>query len=315
MREDEVISLLSRAFAGPHAQLRLGIGDDAAVLAPQEGELVLSVDAAVQGVHFRLEYASLEAIGARSLHAAVSDLAAMGAEPRAALISLALPDGDEECIAALARGLRRAADATGCPIVGGNLSRASELSLHSTVVGVLVAPALTRSGARVGDGVWVSGTLGTAALGFQLLERGMGVEHVVSEAAAPFVARWRSGCARLDVGRAIRGLATACLDVSDGLVRDAERLAAASGVQLEIDAALLPLHTGHLELARLNGLDGLMLALTGGEDYELLFTAPSTARLEDWGTRIGTVRAGQGVVVLREGRALITERSGHDHFE
>ena len=304
MREDEVISLLSRAFAGPHAQLRLGIGDDAAVLSPQEGELVLSVDAAVQGVHFRLEYASLEAIGARSLHAAVSDLAAMGAEPRAALISLALPDGDEECIAALARGLRRAADATGCPIVGGNLSRASELSLHSTVVGVLVAPALTRSGARVGDGVWVSGTLGTAALGFQLLERGMGVEHVVSEAAAPFVARWRSGCARLDVGRAIRGLATACLDVS-----------AASGVQLEIDAALLPLHTGHLELARLNGLDGLMLALTGGEDYELLFTAPSTARLEDWGTRIGTVRAGQGVVVLREGRALITERSGHDHFE
>lgn len=78
---------------------------------------------------------------------------------------------------------------------------------------------------------------------------------------------------------------------------------------------LLPLHTGHLELARLNGLDGLMLALTGGEDYELLFTAPSTARLEDWGTRIGTVRAGQGVVVLREGRALITERSGHEHFE
>lgn len=308
VREDDAIHLLRAAFQGPERDVLVGIGDDAAVLA-SSGPLVVSVDAAIEEVHFRRSFLSLEAVGARSFRAAVSDLAAMGAEPQGALLSLALPVADEATLIPLSQGLAHAARETGCPIVGGNLTRARELGLHTTVMGRLVGPALLRSGARPGDGLWVSGTLGAAALGFAALERGAS-----SELLAPFVQRWREARARLDVGRAIRGVASACLDVSDGLLRDAERLAKASGVALAIDVDALPLEPQHQAAAASLGCDGIDLALSGGEDYELLFTAPLGFR-SALATHIGQVREGAGVTASRGGRPLASRGVGHDHFE
>lgn len=316
--EDELVAALARIFevrgGGPAESVQLGIGDDAAILRPHGSCTVLSVDAAVEGVHFRFEYAEPALLGARAFRAAASDLAAMGAEPSAALISLALPPGRRELAIGLAHGIAEAARAVGCPVIGGNVSRATEVSIHTTVIGThpAEAPIMTRAGAQVGDGLFVTGTLGAAALGLVAIQQHRADEELL----APFVQRWREARAQVALGLTLRGVASACLDVSDGLLRDARRLAEASEVTLEIDADALPLEPQHDSAAQRLGLDPLALALSGGEDYELLFTAQAGFSAP-WARRIGAVQGKRPapLEVRLAGAALPVTRLGHDHFE
>ncbi len=312
--EDRRVEALRAIFAdGPAPRaLELDLGDDAAVLEAGDEHEVLSVDAHVEGVHFERRWIDLVELGARATMAAASDLAAMGASPTVLLLSLALPPSiDDEALEALARGVNGAAKRLGAKVVGGNLTRARELSLHTTVVGRMREAPLRRDGARVGDGVWVTGTLGAAALGLSALMSGRGDEAALAEV----VARWRRPLARIEEGRRLVGVASAAMDVSDGLVVDLTRLLRASAVGAEIEAARLPLAPRAEEAARALGLDATSRALFGGEDYELLFTAPPSVRLDGWATRVGEVIPPPGVLVRWADGSIEPASGGYDHFE
>jgi thiamine-monophosphate kinase len=310
-------ALFTRPSLGARADvIEVDVGDDAAVLGPSLGREVLSVDAHVEGVHFRRAWLSLRELGARAAAAALSDLAAMGAEPRVVLLSLALPAAfsDDE-LDVLALGVRDACDEVGARVVGGNLTRASELSLHTTVVGRMSERPLRRAGAEPGHGVYVTGTVGAAALGLAVLEQ----EELARDVAllTPFVARWRRPRPRISEGRRVVELASAAIDVSDGVAIDLGRLASASGVGIEIDASELPCERDGAQAAALLGKDPLALALFGGEDYELAFTAPATRSLAGLATRIGVVVPTPGVRVrLADGGTVATDALGRgfDHF-
>lgn len=305
---DFVAALKRTLGAGVRRGVRLDIGDDAAVLAPFAGAAALSVDASVEGVHFRREWAGWDVLGARAFEAALSDLAAMGARPVAALLALALPRGTTLAeVEAIARGVARAARRAACPVVGGNVTRAREVSITTTVVGASTRRALRRDGARPGDVVYVSGPLGGAALGLAVLQRGA----ARTAAERRFVRRWQSPRARIAAGRILTGRARACIDLSDGLVSDLGHLARASEVGIEIDASSLPLAPGHRALARHLGLDPVALALGGGEDYELAFTAPRGTRAPAGSVAIGrVVRGPRSVRVIGH----VAGASGFDHF-
>ena len=309
--EFEKIDLIERLLAsvahGPH--VRLGIGDDAAVLAAR-GQLVWTVDAQVEGVHFRADWLSCEDIGYRATMAAVSDIAAMGAQPVAALASLALPSGFADAkLERLVRGQAEAARLAGCPLVGGNITRASELGVTTTVLGRAARP-LLRSGARPGDELWLCGEVGAAALGLAALQRGVRARRALKTC----IERWRRPRALLEHGAELARRARASIDISDGLAGDAAHLARASRVRLVIDAfslqsALAP----HVVAAAAElELDGLAVALAGGEDYALLACGararrPAEARL------IGRVERGAGVY-LEQDRRRRELGSGFEHF-
>lgn len=307
--ELERIARLASRFGRPATGV--GIGDDAAVVAPAAEPLVWTIDAQVEGTHFRLDWLSWEDVGWRSFMAAASDLAAMGAEPVAALSALVLADTvSDAALDALAEGQAQAASAVGAPIVGGNLARGGETSITTTLLGRAARPAL-RSGARAGDGIWLAGALGMAAAGLAALEEGVDAAEV--EAC---VRAWRRPTALIEQGRALSFDVSAAIDVSDGLTRDASHIAAASGVVLVFDERALRAHAaGDLEAAaRALGRDPLALVLGGGEDYALL--AVSDAPLPGF-VRIGEVEAGApGLVLAREhGAREPLEARGFDHFE
>jgi len=307
-RITQIEALLRR----PSDAVRLGIGDDCAVLAPSALPSVWTVDAAVEGVHFARHFMELEDIAYRAFMAAASDVAAMGGRATAALSALALPQSfsDHE-LRRLVTGLARAADECGCPIVGGNLARANELSLTTTVLGECPARIISRAGAKVGDGIFVTGTLGGAALGLRLLQRGMPSER----AFEPIIQRFLAPRARLDVALALAEVAHAAIDVSDGLVQDLSHLCHASGVGARIDAAALPVLEELAEAAGTLWLDPIALALEGGEDYELLFTAERKRVPSSLARCIGSVVAiDDGVTVLDAQGKLVRTGNGFDHF-
>ena len=310
-----VAALAARVGAAKDARVLLGIGDDAAVLAPLSGGVVLTVDTAIEGVHFRRAWAPLRTLARRAVMAALSDLAAMGAIPRAILVALALPANiDDAEFLAIVDGMADGARDGHAPLVGGNLSSSSELSITTTAVGELETRVLTRTGARAGDSVYVTGVLGAAALGLACLSQGRGDEA----AGAPFVERWRVPEARLGQGRAlVLAGATACIDVSDGLVQDLGHVCAASGVAAELSVERLPMLPRQREHARAMGLDAEVLALTGGEDYELVFTGPASPALDGIGTKIGAVLSGpigEVRVVDGAGRQVSLGAVGFEHF-
>ncbi|MDF2695048.1 MAG: Thiamine-monophosphate kinase [Labilithrix sp.] len=312
--ELERVALLAARFAAPGAPgVATGIGDDAAVLDPVAASLVWTIDAQVDGTHFRLDWLTWEDVGWRSFMAAASDLAAMGATPLAALSALALADGvDDDALDALARGQADAARAVGAPIVGGNLARGSETSVTTTLLGH-TDRAVLRSGARAGDGIYLAGAVGMAAAGLVALESGAG--NVVNANVEACVGAWRRPRALVQRGLALRGVAGAAVDVSDGLGLDAMRIAEASSVQLVLDESALRLQGG-AELAAaavLLGRDVLDLVLHGGEDYALLAT--SVVPLEGF-VRIGTIEAAApGVVLVRaDGTRSAVDPKGFDHF-
>ncbi|HYO93438.1 MAG TPA: thiamine-phosphate kinase, partial [Polyangiaceae bacterium] len=230
-----LIERLLSANAPRSPAVQVGIGDDAAVLRCKGG-LIWSIDAAVEGVHFERRWLTLQDVGYRAFQAALSDVAAMGARPLAALSNLALPRRFTSSeLARLAEGQALAARDSRCPIVGGNLTRASELSVTTSVLGLAESP-LLRSGARVGDELWLAGQVGLAAAGLAALQAG---RRPRTGSLARCVDRWRRPSALIQDGLRLSRRASAAIDVSDGLVGDAEHLAEASGVRVIVDAEAL----------------------------------------------------------------------------
>jgi thiamine-monophosphate kinase len=310
----------------------LGIGDDAALLDLPPGEvLVTSVDTLVECVHYP-EDTFPEDVGYRALAVAASDLAAMGASPLACTLALTLPAVDELWLQAFSEGLAQACAAFRLPLAGGDTTRGPGTVITLQVFGACPADAaLRRDGARPGDQVCISGTLGDAAAGLAILEErwhpawpavaggageaGAGTGAAATEAAeateateaaeAP-LARFLRPTPRLALGERIRGVATAAIDVSDGLLADLGHVAAASGVAIALDSAALPLSPA-LAAA---GEQGRAWALGGGDDYELAFTLPADASIPEGCTRIGEVREGAGLSVDGEP----ADASGYRHF-
>ena len=307
--EFELLAKVRERLGAPGPRVRLGSGDDAAVTVPG-GATATSVDALVEGVHFRRE-AGPERIGHKALATALSDLAAMGAEAGEAYVVIGLPEDvdDEECLR-LVDGMLELAGRTGTTLAGGDVSRAPVLTLAVTVVGHAAAAEdfVGRAGARPGDALVLTGELGGAAAGLALLEDPALAGTVPAEIAERLRRRQLQPWPRLAAGRALAGVgARAMIDLSDGLGGDAGHLAAASGVRLEIDAGALPVAAGVAAVAAAAGTDPLRLASAGGEDYELLAALPpdrldeASARVAASGetalSEIGRVAAGSGVEI------------------
>jgi thiamine-monophosphate kinase len=308
------IALLRAAFGGPlDEHVRVGIGDDAAVLAPPTDPLVWTVDASVEGVHFRRDLLSLADVGYRATMAAASDLAAMGARPLGLLAALVLPRAfTDDDLAALAAGQREAADALGTAVIGGNLARGGELSITTTALGAAARP-LTRAGARPGDGVWMAGPVGLAAAGLALLTSG--TSEARSAAAAIAVSAWQRPRARIADGLRAADRAHAAIDVSDGLAQDVGHVAEASDVSIVLDTAAV-VGADLRAIAAEIGRDPLDLALRGGEDYAVVVTLAPDDALDGF-VRIGEVipRAAARVLLRREdGSIAALDGRGFDHF-
>ena len=296
----------------------LGIGDDAAVL-DIDGPAVVTHDMLVDGVHFRRATTDLRDLGWKALAVNLSDLAAMGAEPVAAVVGLGLPPGElrPEDVDALYAGMDDLAAASRVTVAGGDVTSCPVLVLGVTAVGRALpgVPPVPRSGARAGDVLCVTGRLGAAAAGLRLLED-PGLLPGLPQRDALMAAQRRPQ-PRLRAGlRLARGGAHALMDVSDGLALDAARMAAASGLRAEIDLAALPLAPGLAEVAAASGADAAELAATGGEDYELLVALPPEAvdacraALDLPLTPVGRMTAGSGVLLRGPGGAPVTPSAG-----
>ncbi|WP_394695543.1 thiamine-phosphate kinase [Pseudoxanthomonas japonensis] len=302
-----------RARAGTRDDVVLGIGDDAALLAPPPGrQLVVTADTLNDGVHF--PHGTLPAdLGWKALAVNLSDLASMGAEPAWCTLSLSLPQSDAVWIDGFLDGFLALAREHGVVLVGGDTTR-GPLSVSVTAMGFVDAGrALRRDGARVGDDVWVTGTLGDAAGALALLERDpVGVLRLRLDRPTP----------RVEAGRALVGIATACVDVSDGLLADLGHIVSRSGVAAQVDVGALP--ASEALRAAFDDATRLVMQAGGGDDYELCFTAPPEARagidavslqLGLRITRIGRIMAGEGVHPLdADGRTWSPPRRGYDHF-
>lgn len=313
--------LIARYFKRPAKRSPLGVGDDCALLAPTPGmQLAVSSDMLVEGRHF-LSTVDPARLGHKALAVNLSDLAACGAKPLAFTLALALPGVDEPWLEGFSRGLFALADAHGCELVGGDTTR-GPLNICITVFGEVPAgAALLRSGARAGDDIWVSGTLGDARLALEVFRGTLALPADVFEQARM---RMEQPTPRVALGQALRGTASAAVDVSDGLVGDLGHILVASrvGATVDADAAV-----SAVAAAASSGLGAEMLrtcALSGGDDYELVFTAAPSARaaVEQAGresatrvTRIGRIEAEAGLRIVDAGGSPVAQRFGSfDHF-
>lgn len=318
MAEFDLIERIRRRCDVARADVVLGIGDDAAVLAvPAAHELVACTDTLVAGVHFPSATAPAD-IGWKALAVNLSDLAAMGATPAWALLALTLPHADDDFMAAFADGFAELAAAHHVALVGGDTTH-GPLAITVTAHG-FVAPgqALRRDGARSGDEVFVTGTLGDAAAALRLL----GTPREADRDFAALRARLDRPSPRVAAGAVLRARADACIDISDGLLADLGHIARQSGVGIEIEAAYLPASSALL--AMFDGADRYALQLAGGDDYELAFSVPPAqahaltvdlARIGCAATRIGRVVDGAGVRALdAHGDPIELPRRGWEHF-
>lgn len=311
--------LIRRHFVRPMRAAALGPGDDCAVVAPSPGhELAITSDMLVAGTHF-LPDTDPRRLGWKALAVNLSDVAAMGAVPRWVTLALSLPQIDHEWLAAFAAGFFDCADTFGVDLIGGDTTR-GPLNLCVTAFGEIAAGrTIRRSGARVGDGIWVSGQPGRAALGLADL---LGKIRLHGSAHDDCVAALEQPQPRVALGAALLGLATAMIDVSDGLLADLGHIAHASGLGAVVDDAALPWAALHATCADTTAVRDALLA--GGDDYELLFCAPPeaddalaalSARLALPLTRIGAMQSGDGVrLVDAAGAELPVGRRGYDHF-
>jgi thiamine-monophosphate kinase len=306
-----------RLYQAPTDSPSIAIGDDAAVLAHSDRPLVVTVDAAVEDVHFRRGWMTLGQIASRAVHAAVSDIAAMGASVKDAsagvLFALGIPrDFDDDDFASLIDGLALACRALGAPVLGGNLTASPSLQISTTVLARAIGAPVRRSGARPGDHVYITGPLGGCAIGLATLLAGRQSEPLL----APFVQRFITANARTDLAERVSGCASACIDVSDGLAADAAHLARASAVRVVLERERLPLLPSSEWAATALALNAHHCALSSGEEYELLFTSNAPALA--FATQIGVVEDGEGVWLSDQGARdrLDQEPSlaGWDHF-
>jgi thiamine-monophosphate kinase len=329
LTEDELIAAIARVISSDQPEVRVGVGDDAAVVRAGPGDLVLTTDLLVEGVHFERDSISARDLGAKAIAVNVSDLAAMGASPRYGLVAVALPlDIETAWVMELTGGMRDAAAEYALSLVGGDTNRADEIVISVAAIGE-VAPgrAVVRSGARPGDVLVVTGELGAAAGGLALARADTATTATalsepwareLLEALARPVARVGEGQALASAG------ATAMMDLSDGLAKDLARLCLASGVGARLEIASVPVSAALAAGAGLLGVDALELAIGGGEDYELLAALPEGAldgarrALDGFGvtlTQVGTIidRA-EVLAVDADGRAAPLEARGWDHF-
>ncbi len=318
--------LIQRYFKRPARRSPLGVGDDCALLAPRPGmQLAVSSDMLVEGRHF-LSTVDPVRLGHKALAVNLSDLAACGAEPLAFTLALSLPAVDEGWLAGFSQGLLALADAHGCDLVGGDTTR-GPLNICITVFGEVPAgQALLRSGARVGDDLWVSGTMGDARLALEVFR---GTLDMPAETFGAARLRMEAPTPRVALGTALRGIATSAVDISDGLLGDLGHVLRASGVGAAIDTSVaIDLIAGGRHGSPAAGLfsseQRLELVLAGGDDYELAFTAPAASadRVRAAGaasgtpvTRIGSVVAGSGVQLRDGAGAAVDGRfASFDHF-
>lgn len=292
---DIIVDALGDVVGG--SSVRVGPGDDAAVIAPPDGvDLIASIDSLVSGVHFP-ERAPPRLVGYRALMVSVSDLAAMGATPGYALVAVSVPRADARWVRDLARGLGEAARDCGIAVVGGNLARGGvciSVSVHGWAP---PGTALSRSNAKAGDAIYVTGELGGAAA---MLARG-GLDDVREDELDALARRYFLPQPRLIAGERLRDVASAAIDVSDGLLQDLGHVCEASGVGAELELAAIPVAHG----AQVNH------ALSGGDDYELCFT--SSRSIPDLGcpvALIGRITAGPGIRI--DGKAVSAR--GYAHF-
>ena len=313
--------LIDRFFKRPTRRADLGIGDDCALLSPRPGhQLALSTDMLVEGRHF-LSTVDPARLGHKSLAVNLSDLAACGAEPRAFLLSLSMPRAEEAWLQGFSQGLLALADVHGCELIGGDTTQ-GPLNISITVIGdVLQGQALLRSGAQVGDDIYVSGTLGDARLALEAFRGRLSLPDAVFEHCRQ---RMEQPTPRVALGQALRGIATAAADISDGLLGDLKHILRQSGVgaQLQVQGCekLLACH-GDVTLSE-HWLRTCVLS--GGDDYELVFTAPATHRdavvtaaqaCATAVTRIGCITADPAVLLLdAAGQPLPHHFASFDHF-
>lgn len=308
-----------RQRAGSRPDVALGIGDDAALIEPPKGQqVVLAVDTLVEGVHFA-KGVPASAIGWKALAVNLSDLAAMGAEPAVALLALTLPNEDGAFVDEFAAGFSALADTHRVALVGGDTTR-GPLSASVTVMGyVPKGQALTRAGAEAGDDLWVTGTLGDAAGALALWKSGIPMLRTGS-----LRERLDRPAPRLGAGLALRGLATACIDVSDGFLADLGHILAMSGVGADVEADVLPVSPALLD-AFPDTPSRRALQLTGGDDYELCFTAPAKKHeavqaaldaVATPATRVGHITEGASLRLFdADGLPLaLPPRRGYVHF-
>ena len=318
LAEFELIERYFRGCGARRADVRVGVGDDAAVLeCPAGTELIAAVDTLVDGVHF--PHGSPPAsIGHRALAVNLSDLAAMGARPAWALLALTLPQAEESWLSEFAAGMAALARAHEVALVGGDTT-SGPLCVTVQLLGhVPRSAALLRSGGLAGDALFVSGTPGDAAAGLAIEQGRLGAG---GDAAAYLRERFLYPTARVALGECLRRYASACIDVSDGLLGDAAKLARASGCGVQITYGEVPVSEALVQVA--GEERARELALTGGDDYELCFSVrpAHVGRLlaelppERWGyTRIGSLRQGAGADVLRDGAVMGFSHSGYEHF-
>lgn len=311
--------LIARHFTRATPGAVLGVGDDCALLAPTPGmQLAVTSDMLLEGRHFSPQDGPA-GLGHKALAVNLSDLAAMGATPRWATLAIALPVADDAWLGAFARGLYRIADQYGIELVGGDTTR-GPLTISITAIGeVPPGQALRRDGARPGDDVWVSGVLGSAALALAYRQGRLFMEQVDAARVLPAL---YLPTPRVELGIALRGIASSAIDVSDGLLADLGHILERSQAGATLEFAALPV----LPVARayLHETVARDCVLAGGDDYELCFTAPAdtrdavTAAGEAAGvavTRIGAITAEPGLVVTGDdGRPLAIDKTGYDHF-
>jgi thiamine-monophosphate kinase len=323
--------LIERYFKRPTHKAALGVGDDCALLKPTEGmQLAVSSDMLVEGRHF-LSTVDPARLGHKALAVNLSDLAAVGAAPLAFTLALSLPRVDEAWLAGFSMGLLRLADAHGCELVGGDTTQ-GPLNICITVFGeVPPGDALLRQNAQVGDDIYISGTVGDARLALEVFR---GSHTLSGEAFEQARSRMEQPTPRVELGTALRAVANAAIDVSDGLLGDLGHILKRSGVGAQIDTTWLQaagnFGEAHLPagitpvLAELPWNKRLEFALSGGDDYELCFTAPVNQRelvhAAAWETntpvtRIGRITQAQGLVVLDpQGQPIAKRFASFDHF-
>ncbi len=313
--------LISRYFSRPSCYATLGVGDDCALLPPCPGmQMAISTDMLVEGRHF-FPYADPEKLGHKCLAVNLSDLAAMGATPRAFTLALSLPEANPNWLAAFSEGLFAVADAHGCELIGGDTTK-GPLTICITIFGEIPPGlALRRDAAQAGDDIWVSGTLGAARMALAVYRHELSIDVAMQHAAA---ARLHTPTPRIPLGLALRGIAHAAIDISDGLIGDLGHILDRSklGGTLNVDA----LPHGDI-LAVLPPEMRRRFTLAGGDDYELCFTAPTTNRAAVLAaaqsaatavTRVGTIDASPGLRLIDANGAMINLQSlalsSFDHF-
>lgn len=311
--------LIARHFTRPAANAVLGVGDDCALLDITHGmDLAVSTDTMVSGTHFFPDV-NPENLGHKTLAVNLSDMAAMGATPYWAMLALTLPKVDHDWLAAFAKGFFDLAEEFNVSLVGGDTTR-GPLALTVTIMGEVPAgAALRRSGAKVGNDVWVSGSIGDAALAIAHHHGRVKLEPADHEEVAM---RLYEPTPRVALGQALRGMATAAIDISDGLLADLGHICRLSGVGATVELASIPVSA--IGAKHIGSEEGRNIVVAGGDDYELCFTTHPNSResiqdltkmLDVRLTRVGQIKRGKGVSLLGlDGKAAKIDGRGYDHF-